>query len=253
MYRSSPYDYWKQDSQLYQQVEASNVCRTTDHAQSTSQPHQHFPHAVLENSHGDSTPVAPQHHVACDSGSIIEDQIYVPIPTLGLPPLDQGIAHGDIQSGAAGWHPRHVSSSYSSYALSDYLPAHNTGFSDTNLADPWLISPMKEFQHDPRHQFQEEVYAHPQHVVKDGGTESHVGPRTREHMLSHHFKSPLPADSRLECLWEGCELHKYVRRDTIIRHIDEIHLGLKYRCKHWVASHAGTSFCGSRKEARLRQ
>jgi hypothetical protein len=44
-----------------------------------------------------------------------------------------------------------------------------------------------------------------------------------------------------------------VRRDTIIRHIVEIHLGLKTRCKPWVASHAGTSSCGSRKNARLHQ
>ncbi|KAG1874942.1 hypothetical protein F4604DRAFT_726420 [Suillus subluteus] len=252
MYRSTSYNYWMQDSQLYQQVEASNVCRTTDYAQSTSQPHQHFPHAVLENSHGDSTPVAPQYHVVCDGDSTSADQI----------------ARGDIQSGAAGWHSGRVSSSYSPHAFPDHMPTHNMGFSDTNLADPWLISPMQGFQHDPRHRVQEEAY--PRHVLKDGGTESHVGrafacrwndgygtcgrtinaARTGEHMLSYHFKSPLPANSRLECLWEGCELHKPVRRDTIIRHIVEKHLGLKYRCKLWVASHAGASFCGSHENAR---
>lgn len=193
------------------------------------------------------------------------------IPT--LPPLNQEMAQGDIQSGVAGWQPRRVSSSYSPYTFSDYLPAHSMGFSDTNLADPWFISSMQGFQHDPRHPFQEEVYADPRYVVKDGETESHVGhafvckwndghgicgrtinaARTGEHMLSYHFKSPLPAGSRLGCLWEGCELHKLVRRDTIIRHIVEIHLGLKTRCKPWVASHAGTSSCGSRKNARLHQ
>ncbi|KAG1798289.1 uncharacterized protein BJ212DRAFT_1365791 [Suillus subaureus] len=143
--------------------------------------------------------------------------------------------------------------------------------SDTNLADPWLISPMQGFQHNPRHQFQEEVYADPRYVANDGETESHIScvfacrwndgygicgrsinaAGIGEHMLSYHFKSPLPADSRLECLWEGCKLHKPVRRDTIIRHIVEIHLGLKNRCKLWVASHGGASFCGSRKNARL--
>lgn len=257
MYHSSHYDYWKQDSELYQQVEASTVCRTTDYTQSTSQPHQHFLQSVLENSHGDSTPVAPQHHVACDGGSTTEDQM----------------GRGDIQSSAAGWHSRRVPSSYSPHAFSDYVPAHNMGFRDTNLDDPWPISPMQGFQHNPRHQVQQEVYAYPRRVVKDGGTESHVGrafvcrwndgygicgrtidaAKTGEHMLSYHFKSPLPADYRLECLWEGCELHKSVRRDTIIRHIDEIHLGLKYRCKLWAASHAGASFCGSHKNTRLHQ
>jgi hypothetical protein len=41
-----------------------------------------------------------------------------------------------------------------------------------------------------------------------------------------------------------------VRRDTIIRHITEKHLGIKYRCKLWVASHTGGDSCGSRKNAR---
>ncbi|KAG2346526.1 hypothetical protein BDR05DRAFT_959456 [Suillus weaverae] len=277
MDRSTSYDYWRQDSELYLHVKASiaeHLQTTTDYGR-TSQPHQHFLHSVLENSHGDSTPVVPQNHVACDGGSTTEDQTVVhdagilPIPT--LPPVDQGIAQGDIQSGVAGWHPRRISSSYPPYAFSDHLPAHNMGFSDTNLADSWLISPMQGFQHDPRHQIQEEVCAHPRYVVGDDESDSRVGcvstckwndghgicgrainaARIGEHMISYHFKSPMPANSRLECLWKDCELPKSVRRDTIIRHIVEKHLGLKYRCKHWVASHTGAGFCGSRKNARL--
>ncbi|KAG1732913.1 uncharacterized protein EDB91DRAFT_1084643 [Suillus paluster] len=60
--------------------------------------------------------------------------------------------------------------------------------------------------------------------------------RIGEHMLSCHFKSPLRADSRLECRWKGCQLRKPIRRDTMVRHIVEKHLGVKYRSKHQAAS-----------------
>lgn len=277
MCRSTSYSSWLQDSTLYPHVKASLAERrqtTTDYP--TFQPHQQFPHSVLENSHGDSTPIVPQHHVACDGDSTVGprhgglDAGILSIPT--LPPLDQGIAQGDIHSGAAGWHPRRVSSDYPSYASPVYLPAHNMGFSDTNIADSWLISPMQGFQHDPRHQFQEEVHSHSRHVVNDDESESRVShastckwndghgvcgrtidpARIGEHMSSYHFKSPLLADSRLECLWEDCQLRKPVRRDTIIRHITEKHLGIKHRSKLWAASHTGADSCGSRKHARRR-
>ncbi|KAG0693711.1 hypothetical protein DFH29DRAFT_1084137 [Suillus ampliporus] len=60
-----------------------------------------------------------------------------------------------------------------------------------------------------------------------------------EHMLSCHFKSPLRADSRLECRWKGCQLRNPIRRDTMVRHIVEKHLGVKYRCK-FLAAPRGT-------------
>lgn len=273
-----PYNYWERDSLLYPHVEASNAERlqtTTNY--SISQPHQHFLHSALENYHGDSALVIPQRRVACDRDSATEDQIVDPcndvhnagvLLTPTLLPLDQEIAQGSIQSGTAGWHLRHVSSGHSPCAFSDYLSAHNMGFSGTNRADPGLFSPMQGFQHGSRHQFQEEVYPHPRYVVNDDDV-GHTfvcrwndgygicgrtmnAARAGEHMSSYHFKSPLSADSRLECLWENCTLHKPVRRDTITRHIIEKHLGLKYRCKVWVESPAGASFRNSRKNARLR-
>ncbi|KAG2108934.1 uncharacterized protein F5147DRAFT_773265 [Suillus discolor] len=251
MYHSMPYNFLQQDSELYPHIKASNAERlqtTTDYGQSTSQPQQYLPRSVLEDSSGNSTPTVSHHYVACDD---VLDACILPIP----------IGQGDIQSDAAGWYPRHVSSSYPPCAFSDCLTAHiPMGFSDAN------------FRHDPRHPLQEEVYPHPQYMVNDDKSESHVDrasvcqwddgygicgrtinvARTGEHMTSYHFKSPLPANSRLACLWKGCELYKPVRRDTIIRHIIEKHLGLKYRSKHWLASHTGTGFCGSRKNACLR-
>jgi hypothetical protein len=68
--------------------------------QLTSQPHQPFLHSVSENFHGNSTPVVTQHHVACGGDSTVGprhgglDAGILPNPT--LPPLDQGIAQGDI-------------------------------------------------------------------------------------------------------------------------------------------------------------
>ncbi|KAG2128665.1 uncharacterized protein EDB93DRAFT_770265 [Suillus bovinus] len=267
MDRNTPYNFWQEDSQLYLHVKAANAERlqkTTDH--SISQPHQHFLHFVLENSPGDSTPVVSQYHVVCDGDSTIGSQ------TVGPPScddvLDAGIAQGDIQSDTAGQHLHRASSSYSPY---DYLPAHNMGHSDTNLVKS--CSHMQESQHDPRHQLQEEVDPHPRYVVNDDESKSHAGcasvcqwndgygacgrivnaAKIGEHMSSYHFKSPLRADKRLKCLWKDCELHKLVRRDTIIRHIVEKHLGLKYRCKLWAASPAGAGFCRSRKNTRLHE
>lgn len=273
---SMTYNFWL-DSTLYPHVKASVAelpQTTTDYL--TSQPHQPFLPSVSGNFHGNSTPAVTQHHVACGGDSAVGprhgglDAGILPNPT--LPPLDQGIAQGDIHSGAAGWHPRRVSSDCPSYAFPGYLPAYNIGFPDTYLADSWLISPMQGFQHDPRHQFQEEVYSHSRQVVNDDESESRAShaftckwndghgvcgrtidtAKIGEHMSSYHFKSPLLADSRLECLWEDCQLGKPVRRDTIIRHITEKHLGIKYRSKLWLASHSGVDFCGSRKNARHR-
>lgn len=69
--------------------------------QPTSQPHQQILHSVPGNSHGDSTPIVPQHDIACDGDSTMglrDDGLDAGIfPTPILPPLDQGIAQGNIQ------------------------------------------------------------------------------------------------------------------------------------------------------------
>lgn len=271
MHRSTSYNFWQQDSELYLHVKASSaehLQTTTSHGQSTSQPHQHVLHSVLENTAYQPTPVVSQHHVACDGDSTTEDQTVVPcddVPDAGISPIP--IAQGDIHSDATGWYPRHVPSSYSPHAFSDYLPAHNMGFSDVNLANP-----TQGFQHDPPHQSQEEVYPHPRYVVNDDESKSRVdhcasvcqwndghgacgktinAAKTKEHMSSYHFKSPLPSTKRLKCMWKDCELHKPVRRDTIIRHIVEKYLGHKYRSKLWLASHTRAGSRGSRKNTHL--
>lgn len=274
MDRSTSYNFWQQDSELYLHVKASSaehLQTIAGHGQSTSQLHQHLLHSVLENSAYDPTPIVSQHHVACDGDSTTEDHTVVPrddVPDAGLSPIP--IAQGDIQSDAAGWHPRSVPSSYSPDAFSDYLPTHNMGSSDVNLANQW--PPTQGFQHDPSHQLQAEVDPHPRCVVNDDESKSHVDHRasvcqwndghgacgktisaanTTKHMTSYHFKSSLPPAERLKCLWKGCELHKPVRRDTIIRHIVEKHLGHKYRRKLGLASHTKAGSRGFRKNTRL--
>ncbi|KAG1898315.1 uncharacterized protein F5891DRAFT_481703 [Suillus fuscotomentosus] len=137
MHRSTSYNFWQQDSELYLHVKASSaehLHTITSHEQSTSQPHQHVLHSVLENTAYHPTPVVSQHHVACDADSTTEDQIVVPcddVPDAGISPIP--IAQGDIHIDATGWCPHHVPSSYSPHAFSDYLPAHSMGFSDVNL------------------------------------------------------------------------------------------------------------------------
>ncbi|KAG1867132.1 hypothetical protein C8R48DRAFT_794787 [Suillus tomentosus] len=255
MYRSTSYNFWQQDSELYLHVKASSaehLQTTTGH--STSQPHQDFSHPVLENIAYDPTPVVSQHHVACDGDSTTEDHTVVPrddVPDAGLSPIL--IAQGDIQS-----------------VPSSYLPVYNMGFSDVNLANPW--PPAQGFQHDPPHQSQEEVDPHPPYVVNDDESKSHVDHRssvcqwndghgacgktisaanTTNHVKSYHFKPHSPPAERLKCLWKDCELHKSVRRDTIIRHIKEKHLGHKYRSKLGLAFRTRADSRGSRKNTHL--
>ncbi|KAG2035440.1 hypothetical protein BDR03DRAFT_962639 [Suillus americanus] len=52
----------------------------------------------------------------------------------------------------------------------------------------------------------------------------------KEEIADHLSSSHLPPSgrARMKCLWEGCEL-EHICRDTIIRHIRQIHLGIKPR------------------------
>ena len=126
--------------------------------------------------------------------------------------------------------PCNVSSNYHHY--SD-LATHNLGLSDTNLTNSSSFTPVQGFHHD---QLQEEP-----HLVNDHKSELYVckwldghnicgrtidANKIPEHMCTYHLEPPKRA-SHSSCQWEGCQrLLSSYRRDTIIRHIREVHLGI---------------------------
>ncbi|KAG2152722.1 hypothetical protein DEU56DRAFT_512496 [Suillus clintonianus] len=61
-----------------------------------------------------------------------------------------------------------------------------------------------------------------------------------EHMSSKHLEAPKHGETLLACRWKGCQLQRPIRRDTLIRHIREMHFGMKSRRKLRVASGVGS-------------
>jgi hypothetical protein len=53
-----------------------------------------------------------------------------------------------------------------------------------------------------------------------------------EEKVTDHMTSHLPTrshDLMVECQWDGCKLENYIRRDTILRHIRQVHLKIRPR------------------------
>ena len=157
-------------------------------------------------------------------------------------------------SDADGHTSHDVSSYYPHTASSNSLFALNVGLRDINLADSSSIayseSSIQSFHYDTHHhvQFQEEPYR--EYPVNNHSSELHASghsfdckwndghglcgrptdtDRIPEHMAAYHFKRLDSPDNQLKCRWEGCRRSKYYRRDTIIRHIREVHLRIPRR------------------------
>lgn len=128
--------------------------------------------------------------------------------------------------------PCNVSSNY--HYCSDYPAAHNLGLSDTNLANSSSFTSIQGFHH---YQLQEEP-----HSVNDHKSESHAckwldghdlcgrtidANKIPEHMCTYHLEPSKRASHPL-CQLEGCQrLLSPYRRDTIIRHVREVHLRIR--------------------------
>ncbi|KAG1745737.1 hypothetical protein EDB19DRAFT_1692436 [Suillus lakei] len=52
------------------------------------------------------------------------------------------------------------------------------------------------------------------------------------HISLHHLREHQQPDCQVQCRCRGCLLRRTIRRDTILRHIREIHYGDKFRRKH---------------------
>ncbi|KAJ8579886.1 hypothetical protein M405DRAFT_938978 [Rhizopogon salebrosus TDB-379] len=227
-----PYDFWKQDSQLFKQIGVDSTQRTADVSNSQLQ------QSLRSNSYNDTLSVDTWYQVT--NG---ED------PTININNHLQALSHnfggarlslgGELESSAAG------------LQLSRNARSHY----DTGSLQAWLPCDPLQFQHDMGHQFQE---PHSGHSVNDHRVaESHAisgrvficewhdgsrlcgeivyASRMAEHMTSYHLESALPGSHLLQCRWGDCQRKKHLRRDTIVRHIVEKHFKIKYRSKAWLA------------------
>lgn len=148
-----------------------------------------------------------------------------------------------------------VSSNYHHHACSDHPAVHNLGLSDTNLANPSSFTSFQGFRHS---QLQEEP-----HSANNHKSESHAcrwldghdlcgrtvdANDVPEHMCTYHLRSSERAGDPLYCQWEGCQrsVTPY-RRDTIIRHVREVHL----RISRPKSSASATHRRGSHKKAHI--
>ncbi|KAJ8593341.1 hypothetical protein M405DRAFT_811101 [Rhizopogon salebrosus TDB-379] len=57
-------------------------------------------------------------------------------------------------------------------------------------------------------------------------------PSVLNHISSCHLRGHPHADDKVECRCRDCPLPKAIRRDTLRRHIREVHYADKYRCKN---------------------
>ncbi|KAG1840686.1 hypothetical protein C8R48DRAFT_781703 [Suillus tomentosus] len=208
------YDYWRKDSQLYKASLAERPGFVVNDLPS-SQPHQNY----LPSVSGDIPPVATQHcrhHPMYGGDSTSNDQ------------RDIHVATGQ--------------------------PSHNTSFnhSHTPSFDDRFVNNQELFVNnlDSSGNVSESrpIEGHP-HPVHDSPLESHTsscsfvckwddghGPCDTttvsvEELVNHVSSShlPPPGPTPLKCKWQGCRLRKLICRNTILRHIRQIELGISPR------------------------
>ncbi|KAJ8593348.1 hypothetical protein M405DRAFT_811116 [Rhizopogon salebrosus TDB-379] len=57
-------------------------------------------------------------------------------------------------------------------------------------------------------------------------------PSVLSHISAYHLRGHPHADNKVECQCRDCPLSKTIRRDTLLRHIREVHYADKYRRKN---------------------
>lgn len=231
------YNFWQDDSELSKALRA--VQGLVDNAPSSSQPQQnHHPPSAPVNSYGDPPPTVTQYHSMYGGDSTSNNQVLAPahlqdawfsqrnsqFPSDLTPPFREN-DHRDIHS-AAGQPLPDASFNYFHSPVSNDSFANSLGFSGS-VSESYLIEP------------------HP-HPVHDNQSESHAscglckwndghGPcdvtASEEEIVDHLSSSHLPPAGRelMKCKWEGCKLGGFIRRDTILRHIRQIHLRIRPR------------------------
>ncbi|KAG1849131.1 hypothetical protein DFJ58DRAFT_729620 [Suillus subalutaceus] len=214
------YLYW-QDSELYNHVKASQAGQsqaTADDGQSTQQ--DYLPSALV-NSYKDPTPADTQHQVMYGMNSTSNDQVLAPVGlhdaglsesddsgplpsdvSVPLPLLDQQIGQPNILRYESLIIP--IIRNINSFNSAVGQPS-NDGF-PTQIPCLWT-------DHQGKCDFSV-------NTIKSMLT----------HISSQHLRKKQPSASQVQC--HICSPPKTIRRDTIRRHIREIHYGDKCRRRH---------------------
>ncbi|KAG1745740.1 hypothetical protein EDB19DRAFT_1692465 [Suillus lakei] len=133
----------------------------------------------------------------------------------------------DIHS-ASGQPPHNSSFNHFHFVSSDDSSANNPGFYGNVIES----SPI-EVHHHPAHVNQSESHAPNRSVIcKWNGGHGPCDKTILEAEIGSHVSSchlPPPKSPPAKCRWGGCNNPKPMRRDTILRHIRQIHLGINPR------------------------
>jgi hypothetical protein len=171
----------------------------------------------------DLQPVVTQHHLMYGDGSTNDNQMPAPahIHDLGffqnrftLPDSDQ----------------RDIYTAHSHSTFSDDPSANNLGYSgNVSESYPQVI----EGHPHPVHDNQSESHASGYLCEwNDGQGPCHMTIRNEKevavHMASFHLPRP-GRDVKVKCRWKGCTAQKSFCRDTIHRHVRQIHLKIRPR------------------------
>ncbi|KAG2346525.1 hypothetical protein BDR05DRAFT_959451 [Suillus weaverae] len=236
-----PYDFWKLDSDLYAHVKASGSPHGTAH-----EPPQNCMYPVHTNScNNDTASAFSQYHAQsktsyCASASCdprVEDSLSssVSSPSSSGKAVAQHYAQSAARQslcyGSTGDSPCYL------YAVNPQLPStmeHATGKFPAAL----LHVHRGDIPHEQEPPFNHfNVSQSPTHCLwNDSQGQCSFTADTlttvMKHISSHHLREHQHPDCQVQCRCRGCLLPRTIRRDTILRHIREIHYGDKFRRKH---------------------
>lgn len=234
------YDFWKLDSDLYAHVKACGHPQGTPH-----EPLQNCMYLVHTNScNNGAAPTAPQHRTQsktsyCASASCdphVGDSLSSSVSSLS-----------SSRKAVAQHYTQRVAGQTLSYGSTDspnYL----------YTVDPQLPSTMPHatgkfpaaLSHVHRgHTPHEQEPSFNDFYVSESPTQclwndsqgqcsftADTVTTVMKHISSHHLREYQDPNCQVQCRCRGCLLRKTIRRDTILRHIREIHYGDKFRRKH---------------------
>ncbi|KAG1874941.1 hypothetical protein F4604DRAFT_1763104 [Suillus subluteus] len=244
------YDFWQEDSELNKASRAEQL-GFIDNGLSSSQFQQNFYLSLAPvNRDGDPPPVITQFHLMYGGGSTSNDHV----PALAHL-YDAGFSQSNSQF-PSGLESPFLENDHRDIHIATQQPSHNTSFnhvrspffddpSASNLGSSGNVSepyPIESHPH-PVHDNQSESHASDRLFVcrwNDGRWHGPCDKTANEgEIVSHVSLSHLPqlaGRTPMKCKWEGCKLQKSICRDTIIRHIRQIHLGIKPRRQSLVTS-----------------
>ncbi|KAG1780084.1 hypothetical protein EV702DRAFT_58885 [Suillus placidus] len=226
---------WQEELDLYALVRAAQS-GFIDNGPLSSQPQQNYYIPLTPvNSYEDLSFVVTQHRLVYGGDSTSNYQIPAPAylhdAVCSQSPLPTDMAYAFLENGqgniATGQH------SYNSHfhpPFPDDPSANNLGFS-SDVPESYPVESHPHSVHDN----QSESHPPDSLVVckwNDGHGPCNHKTSSEGEIVDHLSLSHLPlvaGRTLIKCQWDGCKRTKLIRRDTILRHIRQIDLGIRPR------------------------